>query len=130
MVAFVPCPDELLVPLRRVLHSLPEIEEVQRPLTITFKVGRRNVAEVVSVRDGDNLATVMAARATETKVDVLARSGHPFFRPRGENARARIGVVLNSETDWTEILEVVTDSYMLVAPKRLTQLISNPETGR
>lgn len=122
MVAFIPCPDELLVPLRRALFTLPEIVEVPRPLTITFKVGQRNVAEVVTVRDGDDIATVMAARAHEDEVERLDKAGHPFFRPR-QSASARIGVVLDTETDWNQVLEIATDSYLLVAPKRLTELI-------
>jgi hypothetical protein len=31
--------------------------------------------------------------------------------------------VLDDETDWTEIRELVTDSYRILAPKRLSALL-------
>jgi hypothetical protein len=47
--------------------------------------------------------------------------GHPFFPSRG--GRDRIGVVLADDTDWTEIRELVTDSYRILAPKKFGALL-------
>ena len=51
----------------------------------------------------------------------LLAGGHPFFPSRA--GRDRIGVVLDDDTDWTEIRELVTDSYRILAPKKLSALL-------
>jgi hypothetical protein len=35
----------------------------------------------------------------------------------------RIGVLLTDDTDWEEIRELVTDSYRMLAPKKLVALL-------
>jgi hypothetical protein len=51
----------------------------------------------------------------------LLSTGHPFFPSRAN--RDRIGVVLTGDTDWAEIGELVTESYRILAPKKLTALL-------
>jgi hypothetical protein len=51
----------------------------------------------------------------------LLSIGHPFFAPRA--GRDRIGVLLTDDTDWEEIRELVTESYRVLAPKKLTALL-------
>ncbi len=48
----------------------------------------------------------------------LLSVGHPFYRSRG--GRDRIRVLLTDDTDWEEIRELVTESYRMLAPKKLT----------
>jgi len=50
--------------------------------------------------------------------EALLSIGHPFFAPRA--GRGRIGVRLSDDTDWEEIRELVTESYRVLAPKKLT----------
>ena len=52
---------------------------------------------------------------------MLVAIGHPFFT--SNSGRDRIGVLLNDDTDWEEIRELVTESYRTVAPKKLTALL-------
>ena len=47
--------------------------------------------------------------------------GHPFFASRA--GRDRIVVVLTDDTDWEEIGELVTESYRILAPKKLNALL-------
>jgi hypothetical protein len=44
-----------------------------------------------------------------------------FFAPRA--GRDRIGVLLTGDTDWEEIRELVTESYRILAPTKLTALL-------
>jgi hypothetical protein len=46
--------------------------------------------------------------------------GHPYSAARG--GRDRLGVLLTDDTDWEEIRELVTESYRVIAPKKLTEL--------
>jgi hypothetical protein len=40
-----------------------------------------------------------------------------------EPAVIRIGVLLTDDTGWEEIRELVTESYRILAPKKLTALL-------
>ena len=60
-------------------------------------------------------------RADLDECDALLSIGRPFFAPQA--GRGRIGVVLTADTDWEEIRELVTDSYRILAPKKLTALL-------
>ena len=47
--------------------------------------------------------------------------GRPFFPSRA--GHDRIAVLLTDETDWDEIGELVTESYRILAPKKLARLL-------
>ena len=53
--------------------------------------------------------------------EALLSVGHPFFASRA--GPDRIGVLLTDETDWKEIRDLVTESYRLLEPKKLTALL-------
>ena len=44
-----------------------------------------------------------------------------FYRPPYVGHRGWLGVYLDVPQDWTEIAEIVTDAYRMVAPKRLLE---------
>ena len=74
---------------------------------------------LVAVEDpnGDPVP-LLVLRADPDEREALLSIGHPFFAPRA--GRDRIGVLLADDTDWEEIRELVTDSYRVLAPKKLT----------
>jgi hypothetical protein len=61
---------------------------------------------------------LLVLRADPDDREALLSIGHPFFAPRA--GPGRIGVLLTDDTDWEEIRELVTDSYRVLAPKKLT----------
>jgi len=65
--------------------------------------------------------TLLVLRADPDQREVLLSTGHPFFASRA--GRDRIGVVLTDDPDWEEIRELVTESYRILAPKKLTALL-------
>jgi hypothetical protein len=66
----------------------------------------------------------MTFRASGPELDVLRSAGHPFFRPGwGTNV---VGMVLEDDVDWTEVAELLTESYCVLAPKKLVALIDRP----
>ena len=64
---------------------------------------------------------LLVLRAAQEERAALLSAGHPFFASRA--GRDRIVVVLTDDTDWEEIRELVTDSYRILAPKKLTALL-------
>jgi hypothetical protein len=65
--------------------------------------------------------SLLVLRAGPDEREALLSIGYPFFAPR--TGRDRIVVVLTDDTDWEEIRELVTDSYRILASKKLTALL-------
>ncbi len=67
---------------------------------------------------------VMMLRSSGPEFDALRNSGHPFF---GTRWRAdEIGMVIDDDVDWAEVAELLTESYCLLAPKKLAALVDRP----
>jgi hypothetical protein len=65
----------------------------------------------------DGPCTVLTFRSSGAELDVLGATGHPFFRPPwGPDV---VGMVLEADPDWTEVAELLTDSFRVLAPRRL-----------
>lgn len=63
-------------------------------------------------------------RSSGEELDVLWASGHPFYRPGwGTNV---VGMVIDGGVDWAEVAELVTDSYRIMAPKKLAASVEGP----
>jgi predicted DNA-binding protein (MmcQ/YjbR family) len=131
-------PPAILAALRSVCLSLPDASEQQAWAGARWQVRTRTFAHVLTVDSGrpaggagseagaaaDGLVTVMTFRSSGPELDALRRAGHPFFRPGwGNNV---VGMVLDTATDWDEVAELVTDSYCLMAPKKLVALVDRP----
>ena len=74
--------------------------------------------------DGD---VVLSFRAAADELDVLRNAGHPFFYLGW--GRDAMGMVLDADTDWDEVRELVTESYCVLAPKKLIALIDRPSSA-
>ena len=121
-------PPEILDRLRSIGRGLPEAYEEPAWIGVRWRIRQRTVAHVYTpdpdrfpvyaawVVDGEP-PVVMTFRAPLEDLLGLTARGFPFFRaPWGDNVAA---VVLGDHTDWTEIAELVTDSYREMAPKFL-----------
>ena len=63
-------------------------------------------------------------RSAGPELAALLATGTPFF---GTPWRAdEVGVRLDASTDWEELAELVTESYCLLAPAKLAQLVDRP----
>ena len=63
-------------------------------------------------------------RADPMERMALVASGHPFFG--GDKDTSRLGVALDDRTDWEELGELITESYRILAPKKLVKLLDEP----
>ena len=68
--------------------------------------------------------TVLTFEASGPELAALSAAGHPFFKPRWR--RTVVGLVLDADTDWSEVAELVTESYCALAPKNLVELVDRP----
>ncbi|BCY11778.1 hypothetical protein L3i22_068660 [Actinoplanes sp. L3-i22] len=127
-------PPEILGRLRPICAELPEAYEEVAWIGVRWRIRARTVAHVY-VPDpdrfpvyaehvtGGEMPAVMTFRAPLEDLLGLTAGGFPFFRaPWGDNVAA---VILGEHTDWTEIAELVTDSYREMAPKFLAARVRN-----
>ena len=112
--------------LRERCLALPEAWDEPAWTGHRFLVRKRNFAHVFAVLDEHDVAkTILAVRSPDEERVALVASGHPFFSLGwGRNA---MGMVLDADTDWEEVREIVTESYCLLAPKKLVALVDRPE---
>lgn len=54
----------------------------------------------------------------------LLAAGPHFFKP--DWAADVVGLRLDADTDWTEVAELLTESYCVLAPKKLVALVDRP----
>jgi hypothetical protein len=69
---------------------------------------------------------VFSFRSAGEELEVLRRAGLAFFILGW--GRDAMGMVLDDDTDWDEVHELVTESYCVLAPKKLIALIDRPMT--
>jgi hypothetical protein len=105
--------------------ALPETRQEPAWVGTRWRVRTRTFAHVLGI-DGDEVdgSVVLAFRASGEELEVLGHLGHPFLvLGWGRNA---LGLVLDAETDWDEVGELVVESYCTLAPKRLVALVDRP----
>jgi hypothetical protein len=125
----VEVPKGIVERIRTLCLALPEVTvRVDDSLTRTrstaqsFNIRRRPLCLLVARENSTGKPVpLLVLRAGPDEREALLSTGHPFFASRA--ARDRIVVVLTDDRDWQEIRELVTESYRILAPKKLTALL-------
>ncbi|MBO9520165.1 MAG: MmcQ/YjbR family DNA-binding protein [Nocardioidaceae bacterium] len=127
---------EVVARLGAICAALPAVVEEDAWIGTRWRVRGRTFAHVLPIRDGrppsyaqaagvEGSAVVLTFRITEQERDLFTRLGPPYWAIRW--GRDVGGLVLGdapaAELDWTEIAELVTESYRLLAPKRLAAAV-------
>ena len=108
--------------------ALPEAREEEAWVGTRWRIRTATFAHAVAIADGwppayaaaagtDGPVTVLTFRADGEELAALSAVGAPFFKPVW--FRDIVGMVLDDDTNWTEVEELVTESYCLLAPQRL-----------
>jgi len=114
-------PEEWVLRIGAILTALPECEEENAWVGIRWRVGAATVAHVFG---GEDQLFRITFRGEPDEVIAFEHLGEPYFRASwGGNV---IGLLLDDDTDWTELSELLTDSYCLQAPDRLASLVDRP----
>jgi hypothetical protein len=128
-------PPEILDRLRPICRGLPETYEEPAWIGVRWRVRKRTFAHAYTpdperhlvyarhLVDGE-APTVMTFRVAAAELLGLTGSGFPFFR--ADWGRNVAGALLGDHTDWTEIAELLTDSYCEMAPKFLAAQVGPP----
>ena len=121
--------------LRRLCLSFPEAYEEPAWVGVRWRVRGRTFAHVLTIVDGhpqaharaagtNGPATVLTFRASDEEVVAFREMGPPFFF--GGWGRDVVGLRLDNRTDWTEVAELMTESYCLMAPRKLAAQVERP----
>lgn len=121
-----------LARVRLTALELPESIEETAWAGTRWCVRKKNFAHVVAIEAGwppayaqaagtQGPACVLTFRLRAEKCQAARFSRAPFFRPVWFPNIA--GVVLDARTDWDEVDVLITESYQVLAPKRLAAMI-------
>lgn len=135
MADYAEVPDEVVERLRAVCTALPEVVEERAWRGTRWRVGQRAFAHVLEVEAGQppsyaeaagmSEGSVLTFRAQGPELAALSNAPSPFFKPRW--AVNVVGLVLDDDTDWDEVEELLVESYLVAAPKRLKVLVAHPQ---
>ena len=122
-------PDGVLGVVREICLALPETTERvahgAHGAAHSFDIRRRSFCLlIVPDTPTEGMVAILLFCASPDEREMFLAMGHPFFDvPRNVK---KVGLVLGDAPAWEEIRELVTDSYCLLAPKKLVALLDLP----
>jgi hypothetical protein len=122
-------PDAAFVArVRAVCEALPETYEEPAWVGVRWRVRRHTVAHVFSFAwsEEDTPANAVMFRSSGSEIEVLRGIGPPYFALWPD----AVMMTLDDGTDWTEVAELLTESYCFRAPKKLIALLDRPSEDR
>jgi predicted DNA-binding protein (MmcQ/YjbR family) len=128
-------PEPVVDRLRSICTELPEAREEQAWVGTRWRIGKQTFAHLVRIADGyppayaraattDGPVTVLTFQSSGEELQALSNVGDPYFRPPWRPGI--VGMLVDDDTDWNEVAELVTESYCLLAPQRLVAQVVRP----
>lgn len=127
--SLAPMPPRPLTRLRKLCLALPEAHEVEAWGEPTFRIRNKLFAMYASADNhhGGGRPAVWCKAAPGNQALMVRAAPERFFVPPYVGPSGWIGVFLDGDVDWSELAELVRDSYRLVAPKRLAARMEERE---
>jgi hypothetical protein len=111
----------MVLRIGEVMARLPETVEENAWVGTRWRVGSATITHVFG---GEDQLFRITFRAEPDEVMAFEHLGAPYFRASwGANV---VGMLLDEDTDWEELAELLTDSYCLQAPQRLAEQVDRP----
>jgi len=122
MTQYVDVPAAIVRRVRVACAHLPEAYEEQAFAGVRWRIRGHTLVHVVTRDHEQGPVTYMTFHAAGEELDALVAVGDPFFPGWGAGL---VAMVLRDDdtTDWDEVRELVTESYCLLAPKKLIALL-------
>lgn len=114
-------PPRPLTRLRKLCLGLPESHEVEAWGEPTFRVGNKLFAMYAAANNhhGGGRPAVWCKAGPGNQAFMVRAAPARFFVPPYVGPSGWIGIWLDAAVDWSELADLLRDSYRLVAPKRL-----------
>lgn len=130
-------PPALLSRVRQICLALPGSSEEAAWIGVRWRVRGRTFAHLISVDDAGSSVlrrmpdlrgevSVVTFHVPADEVEALRRAGPPFHHAGwGHHVMA---LQLDDGTDWSEVAELLVESFCLLAPQKLVALVDRPST--
>ncbi|MDF0532586.1 MmcQ/YjbR family DNA-binding protein [Tsukamurella sp. 8F] len=116
-------PAQWVERLDRILSAFPECRREAAWVGTRWRVKASTVAHVFG---GEDQLFRIVFHTEPSELPAFENMGPPYFRA-GWGATT-VGILLDDETDWGELAELLTDSYCAQAPVALSELVDRPES--
>jgi len=114
-------PEAMIRRLGAILERFPRCEVEEAWVGVRWRVGQATVAHVFG---GEDQRYRITFRAEPDEVMAFQHLGEPYFKAGwGGNV---VGLLIDDDTDWDELSELLTDSYCLMAPAGLVAQVPRP----
>lgn len=119
---------EVVARIATIALTLPDAYEEDAWTGVRWRVRGKTFAHVLVAQEGYTSAyrdmtgvadptTVLTFRSSGDELLALSNAGPPFYQPPW--SPTVVGMVLDDATDWDEVAELVTESYLFCAPQKL-----------
>lgn len=116
--------DPRLSRLSEICLALPEAVRCDQGQHAGFTVRKKNFAWFLNDHHGDGIVSVCAKALPGENNALIAAHPRKFYLPAYVGPRGWVGLRLDRGTiDWDEVRDLVTASYLQVAPKGLAALV-------
>lgn len=117
-------PASIVTRLQEILDAFPECRQESAWTGERWRVGTATVAHVFG---GEDQRTRVTFRAEIDEAMAFRHLGEPYFVVGWSNEV--VGMVIDEQTDFGELRELLTDSYCIMAPQRLSAQVERPALG-
>jgi YjbR protein len=128
MTEYAEVPETVVGQVRAACAHLPEAYEEQAFAGVRWRIRGRTLAHVVTIDDGRDVVTVLWFHAASEELDALLGIGDPFS-PGWDDGLVTMALRDDGTTDWGEVKELLTESYCLLAPKKLIARLGSLRPG-
>jgi len=116
--------DARLARFTKICLELPETTRFDCGLHAGFMVRKKKFAYFLNDHHGDGIVGVSCKVLRGDNERLVEAHPSRFYRPAYLASSGWVGLRLDrGKIDWAEVAELVTTSYRLLAPKRLTRML-------
>lgn len=114
-------PEAWIQRLDGILSGFPRCRLEDAWVGVRWRIGNDTVAHVFG---GEDQLYRITFRAEPDEVIAFQHLGDPYFKV--DWGRNVVGLLLDEDTDWQELTELLTDSYCIQAPMTLADEVARP----
>jgi phosphoribosylglycinamide formyltransferase-1 len=116
--------DPRLAALTKICLALPEVAREVKGQHAAFAVGKKKFLYFLNDHHGDGIVGFACKVLKGDNDAVIKANPERFYAPAYLASSGWVAMRLDrGKVDWSEVKELVTTSYRLLAPKRLTRLL-------
>ena len=124
MPDYVDDPPEVVARVRKICGALPDAHEEPAYAGFRWRIRKRTFVWVWTRALEHGALTRLQFRSPDPELSFLVAAGHPFEQAGwGSDV---VNMYVDDTTDWDEVAELLTESYCVLAPKKLVALVDRP----